>query len=99
MAHMSWRLASLLLTVSCRDDLTASDPVDQSLVCGGEAEWVDGPSSRAVRCRCYLDEIAGARKAAAVVVHPLADDRPVLPIEKLGELVEPRSEHLCPTIS
>jgi len=34
---------------------------------------------------CYLDEIVEARKDTTVVIHPLADDRRELPIEKLGE--------------
>jgi len=37
---------------------------------------------------CYLDEIVEARKDTTVVIHPLADDRRVLPIEKLGELLK-----------
>jgi len=43
-----------------------------------------------VRCGgiCYLDEVVEARKDTTVVIHPLADDRRVLPIEKLGELLE-----------
>ena len=31
---------------------------------------------------CYLDEIVEARKDTTVVIHPLTDDRRVLPIEK-----------------
>ena len=36
----------------------------------------------------YLDEVVEARKDTTVVIHPLADDRRVLPMEKVGELVE-----------
>ncbi len=90
MEHMAWRLRRPLITVSCHDDLTASDLVGRYLVAGGETVWVDGPLARAVRAGgiCYLDEIVEARKDTTVVIHPLADDRRVLPIEKLGELVE-----------
>ena len=57
---------------------------------GGETTWVDGPLARAVRAGgiCYLDEIVEARKDTTVVIHPLADDRRVLPMEKVGELLE-----------
>ena len=42
---------------------------------------------RAVRegAICYLDEVVEARKDTTVVLHPLADDRRVLPIERTGE--------------
>lgn len=89
MEYMAWRLQRPLITVSCHDDLTASDLVGRYLVKGGETVWVDGPLAQAVRAGgiCYLDEIVEARKDTMVVIHPLADDRRVLPIEKLGTLV------------
>jgi nitric oxide reductase NorQ protein len=100
MEHMAWRLRRPLITVSCHDDLTASDLVGRFLISGGETVWVDGPLARAVRSGgiCYLDEIVEARKDTTVVIHPLADDRRVLPMEKLGELLEASSE-FCLAIS
>jgi len=90
MEYMAWRLKRSLITVSCHDDLTASDLVGRYLIKGGETFWVDGPLAAAVRAGaiCYLDEIVEARKDTMVVIHPLADDRRVLPIEKLGEIVQ-----------
>ena len=90
MEHMAWRLKKPLITVSCHDDLTASDLVGRFLISGGETQWVDGPLARAVRhgAICYLDEVVEARKDTTVVIHPLADDRRVLPMEKVGELLE-----------
>jgi nitric oxide reductase NorQ protein len=89
MEYMAWRLSRPLITVSCHDDLTASDLVGRYLIVGGETRWIDGPLARAVRdgAICYLDEVVEARKDTTVVIHPLADDRRVLPIEKTGELV------------
>jgi nitric oxide reductase NorQ protein len=89
MEYMAWRLKRPLITVSCHDDLTASDLVGRFLVKGGETTWVDGPLTRAVRAGaiCYLDEIVEARKDTLVVIHPLADDRRELPMEKLGTLL------------
>ncbi|NKB76395.1 MAG: AAA domain-containing protein [Gammaproteobacteria bacterium] len=89
MEHMAWKLSRPLITVSCHDDLTAADLVGRYLIIGGETRWADGPLSRAVRGGgiCYLDEIVEARKDTTVVIHPLADDRRVLPIEKTGELL------------
>ena len=62
--------------------------------------WCDGPLTRAVRegAICYLDEVVEARKDTTVVIHPLADDRRVLPMEKLGELLE-AGDDFCMAIS
>jgi nitric oxide reductase NorQ protein len=100
MEHMAWRLQKPFITVSCHDDLTASDLVGRFLVSGGETRWVDGPLARAVRfgAICYLDEIVEARKDTTVVIHPLADDRRVLPMEKIGELLQ-ASADFCLAIS
>ncbi len=98
--HLAWRLARPLVTVSCHDDLTAADLVGRYLIVGGETRWMDGPLSRAVRGGgiCYLDEIVEARKDTTVVIHPLADDRRALPIEKTGELLHATSE-FCLAVS
>ncbi|MDP3481243.1 MAG: CbbQ/NirQ/NorQ/GpvN family protein [Desulfoprunum sp.] len=88
MRYMAWRLKRPLITVSCHDDLSTSDLIGRYLVKGAEAVWVDGPLTLAVRhgAICYLDEIVEARKDTTVVIHPLADDRRELPVEKLGLL-------------
>ena len=79
-----------LITVSCHDDLTTADLVGRFLLRGGDTEWVDGPLTRAVRdgAICYLDEVVEARQDTTVVLHPLADHRRQLPIERLGETLE-----------
>lgn len=89
MQYLAWRLARPLVTVSCHDDLSTSDLVGRYLIRAGEAVWTDGPLTMAVRAGaiCYLDEIVEARKDTTVVIHPLADDRRELPIEKRGELI------------
>jgi len=94
--HMAWRLARPLVTVACHDDLTASDLVGRYLIVGDETVWVDGPLARAVRAGafCYLDEIVEARKDTTVVIHPLADSRRALPMEKRGELLHAGPEFM-----
>lgn len=94
MEYMAWKLKRPLITVSCHDDLTAADLVGRYLITNNETVWVDGPLATAVRCGgiCYLDEIVEARKDTTVVIHPLADDRRILPMEKRGELLEAPSE-------
>ncbi len=100
MEYMAWRLGRPLITVACHDDLTAADLVGRYLIVGGETSWVDGPLSRAVRAGgiCYLDEVVEARKDTTVVIHPLGDDRRLLPIEKTGELLQAPPE-FCLVIS
>jgi nitric oxide reductase NorQ protein len=88
--HMAWRLKRPLVTIACHDDLTASDLTGRYLIRGGETVWVDGPLTVAARMGaiCYLDEIVEARQDTVVVIHPLTDDRRLLPIERTGELIE-----------
>jgi nitric oxide reductase NorQ protein len=87
--HMAWRLKRPLVTVACHDDLTTADLVGRYLIVGDETVWLDGPLTAAVRAGaiCYLDEIVEARKDTTVVIHPLADSRRVLAVDKRGELV------------
>ena len=89
MQYLAWKLKRPLITVSCHDDLSTSDLVGRYLIRSGEAVWMDGPLTLAVRAGgiCYLDEIVEARKDTTVVIHPLADDRRELPIDKRGILL------------
>jgi nitric oxide reductase NorQ protein len=75
-----------LFTVSCHEDMTASDLLGRYVLTGGSTEWVDGPLTRAVREGgiCYLDEIVEARQDATVAIHSLADHRRELHLERLG---------------
>jgi nitric oxide reductase NorQ protein len=87
--HMAWRLQRPLITVSCHDDLTASDLIGRFLVRHDDTVWQDGPLTRAVRegAICYLDEVVEARQDTIVVLHPLTDHRRILPIDRTGELL------------
>lgn len=89
-SHMAARLGLPLYTVACHDDLTAADLVGRHLIGDGQTVWCDGPLTRAVREGgiCYLDEVVEARKDTTVVLHPLADDRRLLPIDRTGELLQ-----------
>jgi nitric oxide reductase NorQ protein len=98
--YMSWHLhrhagnreeeGVPLITVACHEDLTASDLVGRYLLESDETRWIDGPITRAVKVGaiCYLDEIVEARKDTTVLIHPLADYRRLLPVEKRGEILE-----------
>ncbi|MDI3337620.1 CbbQ/NirQ/NorQ/GpvN family protein [Defluviimonas aestuarii] len=89
-SHMAAKLGRPLYTVACHDDLSAADLIGRYLLKGGETVWVDGPLTRAVRegAICYLDEVVEARKDVTVVLHPLTDDRRILPIDRTGEELE-----------
>ncbi|MEO8452980.1 MAG: CbbQ/NirQ/NorQ/GpvN family protein [Gemmatimonadota bacterium] len=88
--HVAWRLQRPLVTVACHDDLSAGDLTGRWLIRGDETVWQDGPLARAARTGaiCYLDEVVEARQDVVVVIHPLTDDRRMLPVEKTGELIE-----------
>ncbi len=87
--YMAWKLQRPLVTVACHDDLTTADLVGRYLIVGDETVWLDGPLTAAVRggAICYLDEIVEARKDTTVVIHPLADTRRALAVDKRGELI------------
>ena len=73
--YMAWHLAQkagmergyALTTVSCHEDLTATDLVGRYLLSSEGTQWIDGPLTRAARSGgiCYLDEIVEARKRKA----------------------------------
>lgn len=92
--YMAWRLQKPLVTIACNEDLTASDLVGRYLLDGAETVWHDGPLTTAVRngAICYLDEVVEARPDTAVVIHPLTDDRRVLPIDRRGELLHAHAD-------
>ena len=87
--YMAWRLQKPLITVACNEDMTASDLVGRFLLDATGTRWQDGPLAVAARLGaiCYLDEVVEARQDTTVVIHPLTDNRRVLPLEKKGELV------------
>ncbi len=87
--HIAWHLKKPLITVSCHEDMTASDLVGRYLLDASGTVWHDGPLTLAVRhgAICYLDEIVEARQDTTVVIHSLTDDRRILPLEKKNEVV------------
>src|SRR4029079_7847199 len=87
--NMAFRLKKPLITVACHEDMTASDLVGRFLLDSQGTVWHDGPLTLAVRhgAICYLDEIVEARQDTTVVIHPLTDDRRILPLEKKNESI------------
>ena len=93
--HMAWRLGKPLITVSCHEDMTASDLVGRFLLDVEGTVWHDGPLTQAVRygAICYLDEIVEARQDTTVIIHSLTDDRRMLPLEKKSEVVRAHPDY------
>lgn len=84
--YMAHKLNKPLITVACNEDMTASDLIGRFLLSAQGTEWHDGPLAIAARhgAICYLDEVVEARQDTTVVIHPLTDNRRVLPLEKKG---------------
>ncbi|WP_292468030.1 CbbQ/NirQ/NorQ/GpvN family protein [Methanolobus sp.] len=94
--YMAYKLQRPLITIACHEDLTATDLVGRFLIKGESVEWSDGPLTKAVKggAICYLDEVVEARKDTIVVIHPLTDDRRIIPIDKLGVIVKAPKEFM-----
>jgi nitric oxide reductase NorQ protein len=92
--YICWKLGKPLITVSCNEDMTASDLVGRFLLDVHGTRWQDGPLTVAARhgAICYLDEVVEARQDTTVVIHPLTDARRVLPLDKKDELVRAHAD-------
>ena len=99
--HMAEQLKVPLYTVSCHEDITASDLLGKHILAGSETRWEDGPLTRAVKEGgiCYLDEVVEARQDATVAIHSLTDHRRELFLERLGGLRIPAAEGFCLVVS
>ncbi len=94
--YMAATMKQQLYTVACHDDLTAADLTGRHLINDKGTYWNDGPLTRAVRegAICYLDEVVEARKDTTVVLHPLTDDRRILPLDRTGEILHAPDEFM-----
>lgn len=92
--HMAWKLRQPLITVSCHEDMTASDLVGRYLLDAKGTVWHDGPLTLAARhgAICYLDEIVEARQDTSVVIHSLTDERRILSLEKKNEVIKAHAD-------
>lgn len=88
--YMAWKLGKPLITVACNEDMTASDLLGRYLLDASGTRWQDGPLTLAARfgAICYLDEVVEARQDTTVVIHPLTDNRRILPLDRKGEVIK-----------
>jgi nitric oxide reductase NorQ protein len=86
---MAAELGRPLVTVACNEETSAVDLLGRFLLVGGDTRWEDGPATRAARAGAilYLDEIAEARDDVLVVIHPLADHRRSIHLDRRNESV------------
>ncbi len=93
---MAFELGRPLITVACHEDMNAADLAGRFLLDAAGTVWTDGPLTTAVRhgAICYLDEVVEARQDTTVIIHPLADDRRVLPLDRNRELVSAHPDFL-----
>lgn len=91
---MAHELGRALVTVACNDETSAADLLGRYLVRGAETVWQDGPATRAVRegAMLYLDEVAEAREDVLAVLHPLADHRRELFVDRADEALRAPDE-------
>src|SRR6056300_614253 len=89
-SYMAHKLNLPLITVSCHEDLSASDLIGRYVIQNDEVLWSDGPMTAPVRMGgiLYLDEVVEARKDTIVAIHPLSDHRRTLMIDKLASVIE-----------
>ena len=94
--HLAWKLQKPLITISCHEDMTASDLTGRFLLKDDSTEWHDGPLTLAAKfgAICYLDEIVEARQDTTVVIHQLTDHRRTLSLEKTNEVIEAHKDFL-----
>ena len=88
--HMAWRLKRPLVTVSCHDDLSASDLVGRFLMESSTGPYLAGrpaDPSGTRRCEMLSHEVVEARQDTVVVFHPLTDYRRILPLDKTGAFI------------
>jgi len=94
--HMAYKLDKPLVTVSCQEDLSASDLTGRIMLNQSGTYWQDGPLALAARHGgvCYLDEVVEARNDVMVLIHSLTDHRRILPIDKTGEVIKAHNDFM-----
>lgn len=85
-----------LIQVACNEETSAVDLHGRYLIKSGNTIWQDGPASTAVKNGfiLYLDEISEAREDVIVVIHPLADHRREIYIDKTNEIIKAKKNFM-----
>ncbi|HFL8824307.1 MAG TPA: CbbQ/NirQ/NorQ/GpvN family protein [Candidatus Azoamicus sp. OHIO1] len=93
---MANQLNRPLIQIACNEETSAVDLQGRYLIQNGNTIWQDGPASVAARIGAilYLDEISEAREDIIVVLHPLADHRREIYIDKKNETIKASSDFM-----
>lgn len=87
---MAQKINIPLIQIACNEETSAVDLQGRYLIENGNTIWYDGPATTAVKngCMLYLDEISEAREDVIVVIHPLADHRREIYIDKKNHTIK-----------
>lgn len=79
-----------LIQIACNEETSSIDLQGRYIIQKGDTKWKDGPATLAVKIGAilYLDEISEAREDIIVVIHPLADYRRELYLDKKNEKIK-----------
>lgn len=93
---MSYMLNRPLIQIACNEETSAIDLQGRYLIQNGNTIWNDGPATTAAKIGAilYLDEISEAREDIIVVLHPLADHRREIYIDKKNETIKAIKEFM-----
>lgn len=86
---MATELKINLTQIACNEETSSTDLQGRFLIENGNTQWYDGPATKAVKEGniLYLDEISEAKEDVIVVIHPLADHRRELYLDKKNEII------------
>jgi len=93
---MSQTINIPLIQVACNEETSAVDLQGRYLIKSGDTIWQDGPATTAVKNGyiLYLDEISEAREDVIVIIHPLADHRREMYIDKTNQIIKAPSNFM-----
>jgi len=93
---MAYLMKIPLIQVACNEETSAVDLQGRYLIKAGDTIWQDGPAVTAVKNGyiLYLDEISEAREDVIVVIHPLADHRREIYLDKKNEIIKAKDNFM-----
>lgn len=85
-----------LIQVACNEETSSVDLLGRFLIKGTNTIWQDGPVTKSVKegCILYLDEISEAREDVIVVLHPLADYRRQIYLDRTCETISAKENFM-----
>ncbi len=93
---MSKLLNNKLIQVACNDETSSIDLQGRYLIKNGNTYWKYGPAAIAAKKGyiLYLDEIIEAKDDVIIILHPLADHRREIYIDKRNEIIKAKKNFM-----